>query len=598
MKYDQNIVDDFYNINFIISQIEFCSDTERLLNIYEMRNKARLLKIPLKDFDKMVSAADAAIKENIKILKNAECKVDNNEKFTIFTGQPLVLNCDNFTCDDTGVTDFNDSNIILHPIMITKTLVNIETGYYKVEISFKKDGNWKSIIVDKSIIANSRNIVEPLSRQGIAIDSNNASRLVDYFTKQHQLNENVIPKVQSISRLGWVGNEFSPYLSEIQFDGEHENNKVFLSVASKGDYELWKNAIVNKCNESESFRIMFAASIASPMLSILDTLPFIVHLWGVSGCGKTLALQSALSFWGNPLGLIGNHNGTLSHCEAFACFLNSLPFGVDESQMGNRKNIEKDFIYMLTQGQGRGRANKDSTAKVSKTWKNITISTGECPLTEEYTGAGAINRVLSIESNDKIFPDNTGNAFADIVQNNYGFLGKNWTSYLSKNSYKIKEKYKEIVKELSGLNTTDKQVLSISVIQCALTVFNEFSGFDISESVAFFKKESLVEAEGVSIGQRAYGYIVDKVNMNMDRFNKKSGLEQWGIIDEMTGFVEFYTAAFNDLLRNSDLNFSPSQVKSWMITNDLAICKLKKIENKVSRTIKIKTGLSPTTESF
>ena len=46
--------------------------------------------------------------------------------------------------------------------------------------------------------------------------------------------------------------------------------------------------------------MMMAASFASVLLEPLKVLPFVLHLWGTTGTGKTVALMVAMSIWGNP----------------------------------------------------------------------------------------------------------------------------------------------------------------------------------------------------------------------------------------------------------------------------------------------------------
>ena len=81
---------------------------------------------------------------------------------------------------------------------------------------------------------------------------------------------------------------------------------------------------------------MLAASFASPILSLVGSLPFFVHLWGVdSGTGKTVGLMAAASVWGNPaLGsYIQTFNATQVGHERTAAFLNHLPMCIDELQL-------------------------------------------------------------------------------------------------------------------------------------------------------------------------------------------------------------------------------------------------------------------------
>ena len=45
---------------------------------------------------------------------------------------------------------------------------------------------------------------------------------------------------------------------------------------------------------------MIASSFASVLVKIFQINPFIVHLWGKSSNGKTVAQMICASIWGNP----------------------------------------------------------------------------------------------------------------------------------------------------------------------------------------------------------------------------------------------------------------------------------------------------------
>ena len=52
--------------------------------------------------------------------------------------------------------------------------------------------------------------------------------------------------------------------------------------------------------ENIYLRLQMAASFASPIIEKVNGLPFVFHLWGGTGTGKTVGLMTAMSIWGNP----------------------------------------------------------------------------------------------------------------------------------------------------------------------------------------------------------------------------------------------------------------------------------------------------------
>lgn len=70
-----------------------------------------------------------------------------------------------------------------------------------------------------------------------------------------------------------------------------------------GSYEKWMEAVRSfRAVEDPIIRIVFAASLASALVKPAGIMPFVVHLWGRGGSGKTTAMMVASSIWGNPEG--------------------------------------------------------------------------------------------------------------------------------------------------------------------------------------------------------------------------------------------------------------------------------------------------------
>lgn len=541
--------DDFYNPN-IYTMINNCRNSiERQKMEDALQTKAR--ELGFKSFKKLLSESQ----------KNKQ--YENRVNYTEFSAQPIKLKCNDYICDDTGIY-LNGQQIITHPILPISILENIETNQCKINIAFCKGGIWRTLIFDKFVLSSTKEILT-LANYGVSVNSINAGMLCKYLSDIEDINIQLLPKKSSIGRLGWINGEFSPYLDGIVFDGEIDYKKMFEAIKEKGDYKKWEECIIDKCKSSEVFKLIFIASLSSPLVQIFNTLPFIVHVWGSSGGGKTLSMLAGLSAWGNPVDLIKSYNSTNVGLELTAGFLHSLPFCLDESQMANKFTIEKD-LYMLAQGQGKSRGTKNITARNLPTWRNITLSTGEKPLTDDNSGAGAINRILSIESNEMLFDKTAGAEFANIIKQNYGFFGKKWISFILENSEKYEQLYNDISKSMV-LDTSDKQKLSYSVLFAVLKMVNDLTGWDIPEFSGRFIKMHIQNNACIDQGVRAYDYLLDTIIMNQDRFNPENQInEQWGKIDKSDKKCIMFKKAFNDILTKG--NFSPKQLISWMLAND------------------------------
>ena len=353
----------------------------------------------------------SGFKDTLKIyLKEYRASVHRGEviNYTAFTKQPIELNCGTWECWDNGIfrTDRNGIRecACAHPIMPIERLRSIDTGEVKIRLAYSRGGRnakWTTTVVDKATISTARNITA-LSSQGISVTSSTASALVDYLNDIENLNYDVIPESKSIGRLGYIeGEGFSPFVDDLVFDGDASFRNLYNTVQSRGSVSAWHDIALECRSMSVTARILLAASFASPLLSVVGSLPFFVHLWGVdSGTGKTVALMLAASVWGNPAvgSYVQTFNGTQVGQERTAAFLNHLPMCLDELQLTKDGKGRSNFdVYQLAQGVGRSRGKRSGGVEMTPTWNCCFLTTGESPLTTVSSGAGAVNRVIDLE---------------------------------------------------------------------------------------------------------------------------------------------------------------------------------------------------------
>lgn len=485
------------------------------------------------EMDKMADEAKAvgftgfkaAYKEYIKSMRLTNRAREESINPTDFPNQPLELEGGHWLCDIQGVRmvdgQFGTQVACCHPIMPVERLVNIDTGEEKVKLAFCKSKRWRELIISKDIIAASSKITA-LAAKGIAVTSENAKHLVRYLCDIENINLDVIPENESVSRLGYVDDEgrFSPYVKDIIFDGEASYKPIFKAISiSKGNLSDWLE-VAKKCRtESLMARIVLSASFSSALVKHIGALPFFVHLWSCeSGTGKTVALMLAASVWGNPeLGTyIQSFNSTSVGHEKMAAFLNNIPMCIDELQLSKDSHGNSKFdVYQLSQGTGRTRGNKSGGVDQTPTWSNCIITTGETPIVKEGSGAGAINRVIDLECpiGEKVIAD--GQKTANALKSNYGHAGRIFVENIDPE--KVRTIYDEYFVKLSDTDTTEKQCMASAVILTADAIISEMffndKPLEIEQMQKFLKSKA-----SVSVGERGYQYICDWVAMNIKNF--------------------------------------------------------------------------------
>lgn len=455
-----------------------------------------------------------------------------------FTKIPLKgLCCGEWECGDTGiyrtVTDGWEVKKVYacqHPILPTKRLHNMDDGTEKIELAFYKDKRWQYIVTERSRIATTNKIVE-LADRSIEVTSENAKELIRYLSDVVSLNTEKIPVYESIARLGWTDKGFAPYMGGVEYDGDLDFKQLYEDISQRGDYDEWKR-YCTKLRENIYLRMMMAASFASPLIERLGVLPFVLHMWGGTGTGKTVGLMCAMSIWGDPeIGhLVRTLNMTQNAMARTAAFLYSVPFAGDELQIiKSRWDSMDNLIMYITEGVDRGRAKAYGGVEQLRTWRNSFIFTGEEPVTKTTSGGGVKNRVIEIQLKDCVVRD--GNETSNFMRENYGFAGKEFIERIKDKD--LKKRYREIFEEiLSQTDTTDKQAMAMAVLLLADELSVEYIFTDETPLGVGDVQGFLSSKNEIDIAARAYDWTRNWIAQNENRFSDVSNNgELWGKID-------------------------------------------------------------------
>lgn len=550
--------------------------------LYQYKNDKFLMKQLMQ---KMKAKAGAVGVKCFVALFNAYCEtvasksgisLDNS---TQFEGQPLELFSGQYKCDEAGVYFMDkfgyEVNVCRHPIMPIQRLCNADTGVERLEIAYKKGRNWRTVIVEKSVIASSSSILQ-LAAYGILVNSENAKALSTYILEIENLNFDVIPEQQSIGRLGWISKKhFSPYVEELVFDGESNFRNMFNAINSCGSRAAWLYAMQDLRKEKSPGRLFLAASFASVILEPCGLLPFFLHAWGGTETGKTVGLMIAASVWASPrLGdFILTFNSTSVGQEMTASFLNSLPMCIDELQIQSSSGI-RDFdriIYQLTEGVGRTRGAKTGGLQKMNTWKNCIITNGEHPISNANSGGGAVNRVIEFECDEKVYSDLVG--ICAVIQSNYGFAGREFVEYLQTDGAfdRVNALQKEYYRELLKSDSTDKQAASASAILAADHIATELIFKDGNNLTVADLEKIMTKKKEVNVNNRALEFVYELVERNPNRFKANEfgdyQGEVWGKSEENCIYI--IKSVFDREMGNG--GFNSTAFLAWAKRNDVII---------------------------
>lgn len=371
-------------------------------------------------------------------------------------GAPELRTPHGWRVDDAGIHKLEESGwvkISHTPMFLSRKLDSLSTGMERVELKISVNGKMKSITTAKSNIAQARTITM-LADFGANVHSGNAKYIVEYFSEQEGCNKDLLPVVKAVDHLGWIdSSRFLPGVAEDVALDVTDTGSMALANAYRpgGRREDWLKAaeIARKYKIS---RLMMAAAFASPLINILGQRIFILHAWGPSRGGKTAALKTALSVWGDPEGLIASFNATRVGLERMASFYADLPLGIDERQVvGNKQAFVEGLVYLLGLGKGKARGAKGGGLQNFSFWRTLILTTGEEPITAETSNAGVRTRTLELWGNP-IESEQDARLLHELSNEHFGYAGPEFiVKLINYDRVSLKEQFKNIS---DGLRTS------------------------------------------------------------------------------------------------------------------------------------------------
>ena len=566
------------NAETILDDIIF----DYLVTLPNSPNKTRIIeKLRLKAKElKVVRAFNSIFKQkNQDYIQNLKSKSGNK---TNFTDCPYnQLNCGSWNADDTGIykVDYNSLmqpikiKACSHPIIPIERLINIDSNIEKIKLAFYKDKKWQYVIVEKNTIASKSKIIQ-LANLGIEVNENNAKDLITYLADVMELND-IEPKV-SVGHLGWIDKEFVPYSNQYCLDVDKEFKQKISNISENGNYEEWKNYIKTLRKNSLTLRFMIASSFASVLVRIFKLNTFIVHLWGKSGNGKTVAEMICASIWGKPdNNFISNLSNTSIANERLCNFYRNIPILLDELQIAKAKYKNFDeLIYVLTEGKGKERGTVDNGIREQTLWQTIVILNGEEPITNDTSKEGVKNRVIEINEDEQIIED--GNEVVRFIQENYGFAGKEFIELINDRG-ELQKIQQHFVKELNEIIEYKKQINAFSIILTADYIVSkkifEDEPINISEIKRYIREDT-------DETKRYIDLIIDIANANINNFYDPSSSfpptgQVWGRLEKTTDgkgaiiYYDFIPTKLYQILEENNINWN--SIKNKMLHNDYIV---------------------------
>lgn len=352
-----------------------------------------------------------------------------------------------------------DTLVLPRPLLIGRVLVDFRTHRENLELTFPREGVWRTVSVERAVACSARRIVDELAAVGAPVDSGNASAAVLWMRDLESVNERRLPRVLCSTRCGWheidgerafvlgasvVGTEKS-----VVFNDSAHHGRLTTALKPKGDTETHLDTLARAWDESRIAATAIAASLAAPLLDIIGIAGFAVHLAGDSSRGKSSMQRIAASIYGNPRSSdwIAKWDSTHVGLEQRAAALCDLPLCLDESSLVPKEQAQQ-AVYMLIDGTGRTRGARTGGLRETSMWRTVVLSTGERGLVDEEAHTGAQVRVLQLDVAGFGELDSTGvDALTQACAENYGGVGQMWLKAIAaEDPAKLRAAYRDLAK--------------------------------------------------------------------------------------------------------------------------------------------------------
>jgi hypothetical protein len=363
------------------------------------------------------------------------------------------------TVDEVG--NVKNTPVCARPILVTGRLVDPDGLAAELLVVRWHDGRaWQGRVVGRSQVCQARELAG-LSAYGLPVGSASAALVSEWLETFTVHNLPKLPTAKAVTSMGWrnldtptpifvLGPEVlradgtsAPSQLDDSDPTTWPDNAVHLRAEDPatlhltrawrmgGTWEGWLE-VAAKAAAHPALGLALQAAVAPMILRIVGAANFVLDIAGITSQGKSTALYFAASAMGFPddkqQGIVRPWNSTRVGIERVSAFCADLPLLLDDTRQLNRKQVEdvSSVVYMVVNGQGRGRGTATGGVQTSASWHTVMLSTGETPITELAPAGGAAARTVSLFGSPLGGTDQeeTARAIRDGSFTHYGHVGR------------------------------------------------------------------------------------------------------------------------------------------------------------------------------
>ena len=231
-----------------------------------------------------------------------------------------------------------------------------------------------------------------LVRNGLTIATNSKARqkLVDYVLGFKPQSPD---RVRCVTKTGWHGDI---YVLANRVYGKQEGESMIYQGATNGDYSSggtlvdWQREVAARAVGNS--RIVFAISTAfsGVLVEMAGESGGGFQFTGTTSKGKTSTLiDPAASVWGVPDRFAKKWRTTANGLEAMCLSRNHSTLMLDDLGQSDARECGQS-AYLIANGQGKARMQKEGGNRPLSTWKTMILSSGEVDISEHMADSGKV----------------------------------------------------------------------------------------------------------------------------------------------------------------------------------------------------------------
>jgi len=341
-----------------------------------------------------------------------------------------------------------EKRICLTPFNIVAKGDNVDTNAIMFKLLVKDlKGRTHAVWKSAGDLFTRAGILELMAKDRFAFKESNVNEIEELMEQYVETIKYELPEEVTASRSGWKNNNTLFVCGSAGYTEsgkstvlQLENNTAEL-YTQQGTVEGWKYG-AEKLFKYDAVRFKAYSSCVPIILALLGVQSFIVEQIGTSGMLKTLSHEACASMFGDPSKLLLNAKSTPKGIEAFVGYNTDLPTFIDETST-NPDDI-KELIYTIANGVGRSTSNKSKGYEMPKTWKTVTLTTGENPILPANAKMGQLVRNIPLKGGvTEQLEQEVIEEIEHAIRDNYGLISDLVIKEVFDNRDKLTDIYKD-----------------------------------------------------------------------------------------------------------------------------------------------------------